>query len=217
MQERVKTSFIPKASLQVERDHRTPTNPIALANVVTVALLILAILASAGMYVFERYTTQSIKTKQESLERSRAAFEPATIRELARLNTRLETGTKLLSTHTALSRLFDDLELRTLASVRFAEFTYAEPNPGRILLTMAGTAPSFNTIALQSEEFAKSSIITEPRFTNVNIDNDGSIRFDFSGIIDLSRLRYTGEPLEAESDPLGESGNAEGTVESPQP
>ena len=193
MQERVKTSFIPKASLQVEREHHATSNPVALANIVTGALLIIAIIASVGIFLFERYTLQNIDRKQANLDVSREAFEPATIRELSRLNKRIEAGKDLLKSHIALSSLFDDLEQKTLSTLRFDEFSYAETNPGRILLSMTGTAASFNTVALQSQEYSKSSIITEPRFSNVNIDKDGSIRFDFTGEIDVTRLRYTGE------------------------
>ena len=212
MQERVKTSFIPKASLEVEREHRAPSNPVALANIVTGALLVLALLGSAGIFLFERYTAQNIESKQASLERSRAAFEPATIKELARLNTRIEAGKKLIGKHVSLSRLYDDLELRTLASVRFGEFSFSEANPGRVLLTMSGIASSFNTVALQSQEFSKSSILTEPRFSNVNIDKDGSIRFDFSAVIDVSRMGYTGE---GEAPPASTNTGVEG-AQSPQ-
>lgn len=192
MQERVKTSFIPKASLQVERERRPATNPIALANIICTALLILAIIASAGIYLFERYTVQSIASKQESLERSRAAFEPATIRELSRLNKRIESGKKLLSQHIALSHLFDDLEARTLSTLRFSDFSYDTGSPGRILLTMSGYAASFNTVALQSENFSESDIITEPIFSNVNIDRNGVIKFDFDSVINVGRIGYTG-------------------------
>ena len=109
MEERVKTSFIPKASLEVERKQSPKGNPVALANVVAGIVLILAILGSAGMFLFKQLTIQTIAKKQESLERSRAAFEPATIKELSRLDSRIKTGTILLSEHIALSKLFDEL------------------------------------------------------------------------------------------------------------
>lgn len=168
-------------------------SPVALISIVTGGLLILSVLASGGIFLFERYTIQSIESKKESLDRSRAAFEPATIRELSRLNTRIETGKLLLSEHVALSRLFDDLESKTLSTVRFRDFSYSTAAPGRVVVVMSGTASSFNSVALQSESFSKSSIITEPLFTNVNINETGSINFDFSAVIDLSRTKYTGE------------------------
>jgi hypothetical protein len=112
------------------------------------------------------------------LERSRAAFEPATIKDLARLNTRIETGKTLLAEHIALSALFDDLESRVLSSVRFTDFTYDTVSPERVLLSAQGEALSFNAVALQSSNFSKSQIIREPIFSNVNIGQTGNITFE---------------------------------------
>ncbi len=197
MQERVKTSFIPKASLQVERKQTTGGgSPVALINVVAGALLIIAILISAGIFGFEQFTKQSIESKKESLERSRAAFEPATIRELSRLNTRIESSKVLIRQHVAISMLFDDLEQRTLSTIRFSDFDYTIPTAERVEISMSGEATSFNAVALQSEAFSKSSVIKDPIFSDVNIANNGSIEFNFTGVIDLSRITYTGEALQ---------------------
>lgn len=190
MQERVKTSFIPKASLKVERHAAPKSDPIALVNIVTGAILLVAVVLSVGVFLFERFTIQSIANKEASLERSRAAFEPATIRELSRLDGRIEAGKTLLAGHVALSALFDDLEERTLSSVRFSNFAYAIPTPGRIVLTMSGQATSFNAVALQSAEFSKSAIITDPIFSNVNINSVGAIEFNFTAVVDAARTRY---------------------------
>ncbi|MBY0539416.1 hypothetical protein K2P56_03225 [Patescibacteria group bacterium] len=192
MEERVKTSFIPKASLEVERKQSPKGNPVALANVIAGFVLILAILGSAGMFLFERFTIEAISAKQKSLELSRAAFEPATIKELSRLNTRIETGKVLLGEHMAVSKLFDELESLVLASVRFSDFSYSSPAAGKVIMTAKGAAQSFNAVALQSGGFSKSDIITEPIFSNVNIGNTGAIEFDFQAIIDTGRLKYSG-------------------------
>jgi len=197
MQERVKTSFIPKAALKVERRAQPKGDPIALVNLVTGAILLVAVVASVGIFLFERLTLQSIANKEASLERSRGAFEPATIKELSRLDGRIEAGKALLAEHTALSALFDDLETRTLSSVRFSNFAYSIPSPGRVVLTMKGQAVSFNAVALQSEEFSKSSVITDPIFSNVNINSSGAIDFDFMAVVDAARTRYSAQPPSA--------------------
>ena len=191
MEERVKTSFIPKASLSAERVQAPKGNPIALVNLITGIVLVLAIVTSGGMFLFERFTIQNIAAKQESLERSRAAFEPATIKELVRLDKRLQTGQTLLGSHISISKLFDELEKKVLASVRFIDFSYDSTSSGRVLVTSAGEAVSYNAIALQSGDFSKSDIITDPIFSQVNIGSIGTINFDFTAIIDTSRIRYT--------------------------
>lgn len=195
MEERVKTSFIPKASLEVERKQSPKGNPVALANVIAGVVLILAIVGSAGMFLFKQFTIQAIAAKKESLERSRAAFEPATIKELSRLDTRIKTGQVLLGEHIALSKLFDELEGLVLSSVRFDNFSYSAAGSGKVVMTAKGQALSFNAVALQSGGFAKSDIVTDPIFSNVNIGTTGSIAFDFEAVIDTARLKYTGSAL----------------------
>ena len=195
MQERVKTSFIPKASLATERRPSEKKSPIALVNIATAALLVVAIAAAGGLFLYERFTIESIAKKQGDLDRSRGAFEPATIKELSRLDARIEAGKTVIAEHVALSRLFDDLEVRTFSSVRFADFSYTIPSPGRILLSMSGKALSFNAVALQAAEFSKSSVLTDPIFSNVNINSTGSIDFNFIATVNAERLRYLGAAL----------------------
>lgn len=192
MQERVKTSFIPKASLAVERRQVTPKNPIGIINVLASIILIVALVAAVGLFLFEQFTIQNIERKRASLDRARAAFEPATIKELSRLNTRLTAGATLLNSHVAPSYLFDEIERLTLDSVRFKDFAYGEVGPGRVMVTMAGEARSFNALALQSDAFGQSEFFTEPIFTDLNLDETGNVVFTFNAVVDLSELRFTG-------------------------
>lgn len=192
MEERVTTSFIPKGSLQVETPrHRVGGSPVAFANLIAGTLLIVAIVAAGGVFFFQKYTEAAITAKQESLAKSREAFEPATIEELSRLDTRINSAKTLLKSHIAVSGLFDELEKLTLDSVRYDTFQYSVPAPGHIVLSMTGEAASYNAVALQSDAFSKSSIITDPIFSNVTIGRNGAITFDFTGVIDASRLLYT--------------------------
>lgn len=191
MEERVKTSFIPKASLSAERIPTPTGSPVALVNLITGIILVLAILTAGGLFLFEQFTIQNIASKQTSLERSRAAFEPATIKELVRLDKRLETGQNLLGSHVALSKLFDELEKKVLATVRFNDFSFDSTNGGRVLMTAKGEAQTYNAIATQSGDFSKSDIITDPIFSRVNIGPSGAINFNFSAVIDPSRVRYS--------------------------
>lgn len=191
MEERVKTSFIPKTSLAEPTARVTHGNPAALANLIAGALLVLAIVGAGAVYAFQQYTAAQIVSKQDSLAKSREAFEPSTIKELARLDQRIETGKTLLGSHIAASKLFDELERLTLSSVRYTTFEYSVPAPGHVVLTMNGEAQSFNAVALQSEAFGGSPLITDPIFSNVNVSSAGNITFDFTGILDVSHMGYS--------------------------
>jgi hypothetical protein len=199
MEERVTTSFIPKESLHADTTRRRTGSPAAFANIVAGAILILAILAAGGVFSFEKYTESAIQSKQDSLARSREAFEPATILELSRLDGRISAAEKLLKTHTSASRLFDELEKVTLSSVKYDTFEYSASTPGHLLLTMTGEAQSYNAVALQSDAFSKSTIVTDPIFSNVTVGKSGAITFNFTGVIDPTRMLYA--PATATSTP----------------
>ncbi len=202
MQERVTTSFIPKASLQVERQPTMMYRGVGpLFAVLAGALLAIAVIVSVGMFLFEKYTKQNIEKKIASLERSRAAFDPVTITQLLSLDTRIQTGKKLLAAHPALSNLFDELEKQTLSSVRFKSFTYDIDTSMGDKLSLSGDAPSFNAVAVQSETFAQSALFSEPIFSDVNIGALGVVGFNFSSPLDEELMRY----VPANSAPSDES------------
>lgn len=191
MPDRVTTSFIPKESLVSERGPRLPTrNPFAFVNLIAGVILVGAIAICGGLFLFQTYTQSSIKSKQESLERQRAAFEPATIQELLRLDKRLTASNTLLKNHTALSLLFNDLEARTGANVRFKDFKFEPAGTGHMTVSMSGTAKSFNAVALQSDAFGKSAILKDPIFAGLNIDQTGTVVFTFTALVDPVRLGY---------------------------
>lgn len=190
MQERVKTSFIPKQSLVVERKRAGNQNPVGIVNVLATIILLVTIFSAVGLFLFEQYVGQSIERKRESLDRARAAFEPATIKELARLDQRLGAAEVLLGVHIAPSALFDEIERMTLSSVRFKDFSFTEQATGKYSVTMAGEARSFNALALQSDSFGESEFFLEPIFSNLNLDDEGNVVFNFSGTVDTTQIRY---------------------------
>ena len=211
MQERVKTSFIPKASFKQERIKRPSGGSLSLVNLIATLILIIAVVATLGIFLFEQFTAQNIERKRESLERARAAFEPATIKELSRLDTRLKTGQQLLGAHMAPSYLFDEIESLTLDAVRFKDFSYSETAPGRFVVTMGGEARSFNALALQSDAIGASDFFTEPIFQNLNLNANGNVVFSFIGTVDLGSVRYRTRTNTASSVPLNESNGGAGS------
>ena len=190
MPEPVKTSFIPKASLaERPRKERAGTGPNLLELIGTI-LLVVAVAGAAGTFLFEQFTKTQITAKKESLDRARAAFEPATIQELLLLDKRLSSATALLSTHTAPSRLFEVIEGATLSSVRFGDFSLSESDTGTLTLTMKGQAASFNAVALQSDAFGKTGIFSNPIFGGLNLDDKGTAVFTFSAVVNTEALAY---------------------------
>lgn len=209
MPERVTTSFIPKASLKTEKRRPRNQSSMGIINVLASIVLLAAIIAAVGVFVFEQYTVQNIERKKQSLDRARAAFEPATIKELSRLDTRLSAAATLLDGHSAPSILFNEIERETLSTVRFNDFTMAESGPGRLMVTMAGEAASFNALALQSDTFGASPLFSEPLFSDFNIDERGNVVFSFSAVVNLGEIAYQASRVPATQPLDTSSGNIE--------
>ena len=173
---------------------RTPRtqrrSPFLFLNLIGAGILIVTVVAAGGIFLLKSYTESSIASKKQSLDRQRAAFEPATIEELLRLDKRLNASSGLLKTHTALTLLFNDLETRTGENVRFKTFKYEPGGPNRFVVSMNGIAKSFNAVALQSDSLGKSNVMKDPIFSNLNLDQGGDVVFDFSADIDPARINY---------------------------
>jgi hypothetical protein len=88
-----------------------------------------------------------------------------------------------------------------VANVRFNDFSYEPAPEGRIKVLLRGTARSFNAVALQADNFSKSTLIQDPIFSNVNLDQNGNIVFNFEAIVALDRMRYAAAALGAPSTP----------------
>ncbi len=202
MQERVRTSFIPKTSLEVEHKKTARQGSFAFVNIIATIILLASMIGAGGMFAFRQFVEQSIVRKGESLERARAAFEPKTIEELARIDSRLTLGKSLLSTHLAPSYLLEEIEAITLESVRFRDFAFAESTPGVYTVSMAGEAKSFNALALQSDAFGLSDMFQEPIFDGLNINEAGNVVFTFEAAVDVELMRYRPRAL-APLEPTG--------------
>lgn len=213
MADQFQTSFIPKKTYDVGAVAAPRSSFTGLLSFIAVTLFILSLVSAGGVFLYERYLATSLVRKQESLDRARSAFEPELIRELSRLDAKLAIGQQLLDAHTAPSAVFDLLEEVTLQTVRFTDFSYTVEE-GIPRITMQGSAASFASVALQSDEFAKNRSIKEPEFSGLTLDARGNVQFGVTALIDPALVSYREQSAQGASAFLEiESGGAgEGDV-----
>jgi hypothetical protein len=156
-----------------------------------VILAIASIALGVGMFLYVKYLETSRSSKTDQLQRAQAAFEPALIAELTRLDDRMRAGHELLNSHTAPSLLFATLEELTLETVAFNTFKLEAAEQGSISMEMRGIARSVNAIALQADLFGQHPAITSPLFSNITRTADGLVSFDLSADLNPASLRYT--------------------------
>ena len=133
------------------------------------------------------------------LKKAEQAFDPGILEALSRLDakiTTMEGNTKapgLLAKHITLLPLLDYLERTTLPSIRFRSFKYSHSNANAVDLKMTGQAQNYKSVALQSEQFTAPGSVhnfSNLVFSDLNLDTDGSVNFNFSASVDASLLSY---------------------------
>lgn len=155
-----------------------------------IVLLVASGALAVGVFLYGQYLQQQSASKAEQLKRAEAAFQPALVEQITRVDDRMHAAQMLLSGHLAPVAFFQALNRATLQTVSFQSLDLAVPDPQHITLKMQGVAQSVNSIALQAEIFAKSGVITSPMFSNIARQKDG-VHFNFAGMVNPAALAYT--------------------------
>lgn len=190
MDQNISTSFIPKRSLIVSKRRTNDHKSIGLALLLSLIIFLGTISIAVSEFLYHQFLLKSIERKSENLSKARGGFEPNVIQEMRRLDTRMRSASELLSNHKAVSSFFDLLEAATIVSMQFENFNYQIDDMGQIKVAMKGKAPSFGTVALQSEIFGENKFIQNSIFSNLNLDEKGNVGFDFTATIDPKLVLY---------------------------
>ncbi len=205
MEPKFRTSFIPKQPI-VAVPAKSTRRGGGLLFLVALIIFLAAVTLAGAVFLYQQYLKQAISSNKASLERARAAFEPALIQELERLDSRITVAGQLLGKHTAPAELLTFLADNTLQDVRFTDFNYTA-SADKISLTMKGEAKSFAAVVLQSDAFAKTHDLHEPIFSNLNLDDRGNVQFDFAAYVEPGLVSYAASLDRG----LGAAGTQQGT------
>ncbi len=190
METKFQTSFIPKTTLDPIANGNT-RKPIGFFSFITSIIFFITVLVAGGAFGWHKYLESSKSKIKSDLERNVKSFEPQTLDEYVRLNNRIDSAKVLLSSHVAVSYIFDFLQEQTIQSVRFTDFKYETGADGVATLSMNGQAKSYNAVAYQAEVFGKERALKTPLFSNLDLDTFGNVIFNFSTKIDPGFITYT--------------------------
>lgn len=182
------TSFIPKKPLENKVESSGRQTSIFL--VASVFIFIVSLVATGSVYFYKSLLNKRIENMSVSLEKAKAAFEPALILELKRLNSRIDASSSITAKHMAASQVFELLEGLTLQSIRYKKFGYSTTNE-KITVSVSGEAKNYSSVALQSSILGKSPYIKDPIFSNLSLDNKGNVNFDLTAYVDPSLVSYS--------------------------
>ncbi len=188
MDPRFQTSFIPKKPI-VAQPGRAPSS-INLFSLLATVVFIVALALSGGVFFYKQLTQKQIDANKVSLEKAKDAFEPDTINQIVRLDTRIVTSKKLLANHLAITPFFDFLSSITLPTVRFKTFDFTHLGKDKIKVSMSGQARDYASVALQSDLLNKQKYLKETIIGDMSLDSSGTISFSVDTVVDPDLLSY---------------------------
>lgn len=190
MESNIRSSFIPQSPVSAPTPGgKVKSGGFDMFMLLGLVLFIASAVLAVGVFLYVQYVNASAASKLDQLNRAKAAFEPALIAELTRLDDRMRAADEVLSIHLAPSTLFRVLEQLTLQTVAFSNLDFAAQTPNDMTLSMQGIAQSVNSIALEADLLSKSGVISNPIFSNINRTTAG-VRFDFTSGINAEGIRY---------------------------
>mgnify|MGYP003392596605 CR=1 FL=1 len=191
MEQNFQTSFIPKKPM-IEDRAVTARPVVSFFLIISIFILILTVVSSAGVYIYKGVVEKNIKTKQGNLDLAKNGFEPAKINQLQVLDKRLKASSQIVSKHIAISPIFSALEKVTMKTVRFTKFDYSvnDQKNNSVLVKMSGMATNYKSIALQSDLLLKNKSFINPVFSNLSLDNTGNVLFDLEFSVDPVFVDY---------------------------
>ena len=182
-------SFIPHDADLGMRRRSSPAGIVDFAALIAIVLFVASAALAIGVYLYQGYIQTSEVSKADQLERAKAAFEPSLIKDLTRLDDRMNSASKILTNHIAPSAFFHMLERTTISSLGFTGLTFDGTDRGNESMKMTGIANSVNSVALQADLFGKGGILTNPIFSDIDRHDDG-VHFQVTGTLNQSALNY---------------------------
>lgn len=191
MESGIHSSFIPHdTGEQGARPRESSGNLMDFLALIAAIVFVSSIILALGVFLYQQFLDTSAKSKVAQLDRAKAAFDPALIQELTRLDDRMRVADEILGNHEALSIFFHMLEQVTLTTVSFRSLSFEAADPQNITIKMMGVAESVNAVALQADLFSKNGVIVSPIFSNIDRQPDG-VHFTLTASINPGSIRYT--------------------------
>lgn len=188
------TSFIPKKPITSGSLEKRSFNPFVF---IAVALFVLVILATAGLFFYKVYLNNKKEELSTSLNKAKAAFEDNTIKELEQFSKRTESSKEILSKHIVLSPMLALLGKITIPTVQYTKLDHDTTADGKFVVKMQGVSIDYKSIALQSEmfnspdgQYFKNVVFSNLIRNSIATTGNNYINFDVEFEVDPYLLSY---------------------------
>src|SRR3989338_5279189 len=190
MDQRFKTSFIPKRTFST---HFAPpgssSSTISIFSLLAILIFVVTVAFGVLVFFYQKALVGEVNSKDEMLA-ARSDTEASFVENVSRFSKRLEASKELLSNHVAITPIFKMLQSRTIKSIRFTDFSYSLRADLGVDIVLSGEAKNFQSVALQSDEFASAPEIKDPVFDGLELDRKGNVLFVFHATLPAEFVSY---------------------------
>jgi hypothetical protein len=187
----IPTSFVPKQPVRASGQYKsTGGNPFLLVGFI---LFGISIAAALGVFLYEQYLTGVRDNKRAEVEQAEEAINSSAVEEFIRTRERFTSADELLNGHIAASKFFALLEGLTLESVRFNTLSFKLADDRTAEIQMTGVARTFNALAAQSSAFASETRIRRAIFSDIDVNDTGTVSFALSADLTPGLLKVSEE------------------------
>lgn len=180
----ISTSFIPKRPVSTEPVVPVRHNAaVGLMSFLTAVIVIGTGLIFGGVYLYGKSLDSQKAQLQSQITQAENGLGSSFVADMQRLSQRIGGVKTLIANHVVVSPVFAALQDTTLQSVQYKNFTYefvtdSGTSAKLVQITITGVAKNYATLALQSDAYAKSSIIRNPVFSDLTVE-DKTQQIDF--------------------------------------
>lgn len=197
MEPQIPTSFIPKKPVSSDmKTSHSSSRSVGLLTILTVIVVIATAVSFGFVYFYQKQLVVQKQKLTSSIDEAKNNIGTDFINDMRRLNARIDGVKTVLNSHVVVSPVFDALQATTLRSVQYKNFTYQFTiDPGTksqvVQVSLAGSAKSYSTIALQSDAFTQNSLIRNPVFSGLTVnDKTNVVDFKLVFTVDPKNLSY---------------------------
>lgn len=169
---------------------------VGLLSLLTFIIVIGTGVAFAGVYIYEKQLISQKSKLEQSIRQAQDGIGTEFVSDMKRLDARIDGVKDLIKSHIVVTPIFEALEASTLRSVQYKDFGYSiKTDAGTKLpvvsVDLTGSAKNYATIALQSDAFSTNTLIKNPVFSNLTVDDKTrTVNFKLNFSVNLADLSY---------------------------
>lgn len=197
METMMPTSFIPKRPVSSETlTPKKSSRSMGLLSLLAWIVVIATVVSYVGVIFYHKQLINQ-KIKIDALtDEARKSIGTTFLSDMKRLNSRIDSAKATIDRHIVVTPIFNALEQTTLRSIQYTSFGYefvqdTNTSATNVKVSLTGVAKGYSTLALQSDSFLQNSLIKNPVFSNLDVeDKNNNVKFKLTFNVDPANLSY---------------------------